>query len=600
MAAGNNLDLREASEDASESASSSTQEMFVVRAFQKGDMSDLIQSAPSLRYGSLFSGIEAASVAFTPLGWQPQWFAEIDGFCSKVLAKHWPDVQNLGDVINPKFAALAKPVELIIGGSPCQSFSTAGKRRGFTDPRGKLAIRYCQIVRQMQPRWFIWENVPGVLSSNNGEDFEVIINEVVKSGYSVCWRVLDARWFGLPQHRERLFVVGRLGNTCPSDVLLEFRQDTQVPCDIEPQANSRFDGRVDFVPICLRGRKHGVAMEFMNCFGCLRATTGYGIIHVWDGKGVRRLTPLEYERLQGLPDNHTKLDASTPDSLRYKAIGNSMCVPVVRWIGTSIMNAGMEASRPSDSPVRILNISTTTRKDNTMFNPPMIAPMFPENELTENSTLDELAAFALVKQERIFARDKMNAEDLWLMGQALEWAKEKVPSREWEKWWKAKGFKKTYVWQARKLHENAPSLDAVKNLGVTEALVKFEVVCEKKPQAKTAPNLKIVDESALPVEKEEAPTPDKGADTPEPSNEDEDENHPTDPLAEAEEKDFKEWEESIRPLTPHVRAVAILHALELLRDDLQGQEVDEELQGTFTKIAQLAEELKGSHLVAAA
>ena len=146
-----------------------------------------------MKYGSLFSGIEAASLAFEPLGWEPMWFSEIDSFCCKVLKKRQPEIKNLGDVNNYNFENLADKVDLIIGGSPCPSFSLAGKRKGMDDDRGILTLRYCELIKKIQPKWFIWENVPGVITSNHGEDFRKVIDEMVGIGYGISWRVLDAR-----------------------------------------------------------------------------------------------------------------------------------------------------------------------------------------------------------------------------------------------------------------------------------------------------------------------------------------------------------------------------------------------------------------------
>ena len=225
-----------------------------------------------------------------------------------------------------------------------------------------------------------------------------------------------------------------------------------------------------------------------------------------------------------------------------------------------------------------------------MNDKPTVAPMFPEPN--ENSSLEELAAYALKKQEGIFARDKMNGEDLWLMGQALAWAKVKVGHGEWENWWKGKGFKKTYVWQARKLHENAPTLEDVKGLGVTEALLKFGVVAEKKTQPGTKAGSGKNQEGE---EAEGVPASDKEGETPTEADEPngEHEGDEGEDLADQEDKKHKAYQESIRKLTPKTRAVIIQHSLELLREELDGEEVDEELQQTFGQIAQLAEELKG-------
>ena len=161
-----------------------------------------------MKYISLFSGIEACSAAWHDLGWQPVAFAEFDDFPSAVLAHHYPDVPNLGDVTKVKWNEYKGKAQLIVGGSPCQSFSVAGKRLGMDDPRGNLALHYLEIIRTVQPKWFIYENVPGLLSSDGGRDFATFLGEVAKCGYGFAYRVLDAQNFGVPQRRRRVFVVG--------------------------------------------------------------------------------------------------------------------------------------------------------------------------------------------------------------------------------------------------------------------------------------------------------------------------------------------------------------------------------------------------------
>ena len=161
-------------------------------------------------YGSVCSGIEAVTVAWEPLGFRPAWFAEIDTFCSALLAHHYPDVPNLGDF--RRIPADRGPVDVLAGGTPCQSFSVAGQRGGLDDPRGNLAIEFCRLAGRLRPRWVVWENVPGVLSSNGGRDFGAILRTLAKLGYGCAWRVLDAQFFGVPQRRRRVFVVGHLGD----------------------------------------------------------------------------------------------------------------------------------------------------------------------------------------------------------------------------------------------------------------------------------------------------------------------------------------------------------------------------------------------------
>ena len=124
-----------------------------------------------MRYISLFSGIEAASAAWAPLGWEPLAFAEIEPFCCELLEKRFPGVPNLGDVCGVDWSEYRGKCDLIIGGSPCQAFSVAGKRKGLDDPRGRLMFEYARAVRDVAPRWVLWENVPGVLSQDGGRAF---------------------------------------------------------------------------------------------------------------------------------------------------------------------------------------------------------------------------------------------------------------------------------------------------------------------------------------------------------------------------------------------------------------------------------------------
>ena len=161
-----------------------------------------------MRYVSLFSGIEAATVGWHEMGWKPVVFADFDDFPSAVLKHHYPEVPNAGDVLKHDWKQYRGKADLIVGGSPCQSFSHAGRRLGMDDPRGNLALHYLRIVRDIQPKWFIYENVPGLLSSSEGEDFATFLDEVAKLGYGFAYRVLDAQYFGVPQRRRRVFVVG--------------------------------------------------------------------------------------------------------------------------------------------------------------------------------------------------------------------------------------------------------------------------------------------------------------------------------------------------------------------------------------------------------
>lgn len=164
-----------------------------------------------MRFLSVCSGIEAASVAWNPLGWKAVAFSEIEPFPSAVLAHHYPDTPNWGDMTKYKeWPDVA--IDLLCGGTPCQSFSVAGLRKGLDDPRGNLMLTFGAIAAKYRPKWLVWENVPGVLSSNQGRDFGTFLGMLGQLGYGFAYRILDAQFFGVPQRRRRVFVVGCLGD----------------------------------------------------------------------------------------------------------------------------------------------------------------------------------------------------------------------------------------------------------------------------------------------------------------------------------------------------------------------------------------------------
>ena len=179
-----------------------------------------------MRYISLFSGIEAASVAWHDMGWDPVVFADIDEFPSAVLAYHYPQTENVGDVMKHEWKQYKGKADVIVGGSPCQSFSVAGQRLGMDDPRGNLALHFLKIIREVQPRWFIYENVPGLLSSGGGQDFATFLGEVAECGYGFAYRVLDAQYFGVPQRRRRIFVVGHIDGDWRSAAAVLFERES--------------------------------------------------------------------------------------------------------------------------------------------------------------------------------------------------------------------------------------------------------------------------------------------------------------------------------------------------------------------------------------
>jgi DNA (cytosine-5)-methyltransferase 1 len=445
------------------------------------------------------------------MGWKPVGFSEIEKFPSQVLAHHYPSVTNFGDMTKYKEWDINDTVGLLVGGTPCQSFSVAGLRKGLEDPRGNLALTYVGILDKFRPKWFIWENVPGVLSSGGGRDFGSFLGAVAECGYGFAYRVLDAQYFGVAQRRRRVFVVGHLGDwRPPAQVLFEsesLRRDTpksrkkgetittfatpsvanclqttcndysradgfnmictehtgpltardhkgissddcnptmmklvayenhpsdsrvkemgevcqtvtstwgsgggnipfvqniayewhnqdsrikaiQVAATLNCNAGGREGHLVQSLPIALAkntiGRQpmnggngngftengpmytlnatgvHGIAYSFDSLAsnsmkssnphsGCRKVelsktidttypcpSKNQGGIGIMQSMAVRRLTPVECERLQGFPDNYTNIRENCPDGPRYKAMGNSMAVPVMRWIGERI------------------------------------------------------------------------------------------------------------------------------------------------------------------------------------------------------------------------------------------------------------------------
>ena len=319
-----------------------------------------------LRYGSVCSGVEAASLAWEPLGMEPSWFCEIEKFPAAVLAARWPDVPNLGDMTEAHKHERFSTVDVLVGGTPCQSFSVAGLRKGMDDPRGNLALAYLAMARHCRARWVCWENVPGVLSSNGGRDFGAFLGALGKLGYGFAYRVLDAQYFGVPQRRRRVFVVGYLGDWRRAAAVLfepasmskhpapsrEARLQVARPLAAGSGSGHRIDlesGALYYTHDRNQDRIYGAdGPAPAHC-----ATDSNRARNVLTTDGVRRLSPTECERLQGMPDNHTRIPwrskpaSECPDVPRYKAVGNSMAVPVMAWIGKRLLAVHQQAPEPA-------------------------------------------------------------------------------------------------------------------------------------------------------------------------------------------------------------------------------------------------------------
>jgi DNA (cytosine-5)-methyltransferase 1 len=191
---------------------------------------------PIIRYLSVCSGIEAATVAWHALGWQAAGFSEIESFARAVLAHHYPDVPLHGDFTKLRDAEHGA-IDLLVGGTPCQSFSIAGLRKGLDDDRGNLTLEYIRLAERLRPRWLVWENVPGVLSIDGGRTFGAFLGGLAECGYGFAYRILDAQYFGVPQRRRRVFVVGHLGDWRPAAAVLFEREG--LCGDITPGGKAR-------------------------------------------------------------------------------------------------------------------------------------------------------------------------------------------------------------------------------------------------------------------------------------------------------------------------------------------------------------------------
>lgn len=286
-------------------------------------------------YGSVCSGIEAASVAWEPLGWKASFFSEIEKFPRAVLEHHYPDTPLHGDFTTIKEGQY-EPIELLVGGTPCQSFSVAGLRKGMDDERGNLALEYLRLAQRLGPRWLVWENVPGVLSSNGGRDFGSFLGALVELGYGWSYRILDAQYFGVPQRRRRVFVVAYLGDWRPAAAVLFERES--LFRNTPPSRESRIE-ESNITTSC---GEVTPTLSWRDYKGPSCGRDGFVGVLIATDKGVRKATLKEYERAFGFPDNYTQIPwrnkspENCPDGPRYKALGNSMAVPVMRWIGKRI------------------------------------------------------------------------------------------------------------------------------------------------------------------------------------------------------------------------------------------------------------------------
>jgi len=284
-----------------------------------------------MRFGSLFSGIGGFDLALERCGMSAAFNVEIDQSCQKILSRHWPDVPQFSDVCSFNGKEWYGQIDLLCGGFPCQDLSITGNRAGLAGERSGLFFEFARIIDESRPEWIILENVPGLLSSNKGRDMCIVLGTLEDLGYVGEYRVLDSQFFGVPQRRRRVFIVGNLGTggEHPRQILTEPENGSNNPSQRRKEAKASFSDEEPFV----YDAKHLTISNKVT--HTLRAgSSGCGS---WGGvvvgDRIRAMTPVEQERLQGFPDNWT---SGNSEAIRYKQIGNAVTVQVIEWIGNRI------------------------------------------------------------------------------------------------------------------------------------------------------------------------------------------------------------------------------------------------------------------------
>lgn len=274
-------------------------------------------------------------------------YSEIDKYATQIYQKHFPNHKNYGDIT--KINAKELPdFDLLVGGFPCQSFSIAGKRGGFNDTRGTLFFEIARIVREKQPHLLLLENVKGLLSHDKGDTFTTIISTLDEMGYDCQWQVLNSKNHGVPQNRERVFIIGHLRGTSRPQVFpfgdSERKSDESSKGKTTGCVTAGEGSLQNSNTYILRGGLQKNAAEMINQSPALTEAMGKGGGHTPIVNSIRRLTPTECERLQGFPDNWTskgineKGEVDISDTQRYKTLGNAVTVNVIEDIMSKLIN----------------------------------------------------------------------------------------------------------------------------------------------------------------------------------------------------------------------------------------------------------------------
>lgn len=315
---------------------------------------------------SFFAGIGGFDLGFERSGFETVWQCEIKEYCLDVLKHHWPSVPRESDIKNVRFADIPES-DVWAGGFPCQDISLArmgSERKGLRGEQSGLFFEFERLVGEGRPKVILLENVAGLLSSNQGRDLATVVRSLADFGYGVAWRVLDSRYFGVPQSRKRVFICAVDGDPeAAAKVLFE------PECGDRNFEKSRSDGEKSISPfkISVGNAITGYAKKLAHCVyaeGPRHTGTDWSrnYISYPDEGEVRRLTPRESELLQGFPANWTdigEVPGDTSDSHRYHACGNAVTVPVVEWISSRILEHVFSAQRNVGSELAALNPSPT-------------------------------------------------------------------------------------------------------------------------------------------------------------------------------------------------------------------------------------------------
>lgn len=314
----------------------------------------VVPAGDPLTLASFFAGIGGFDLGFEEAGFEPVWQCEVKKFCNQILEQHWPAVPRAQDIREVQPDDIPEAT-VWAGGFPCQDVSLArmGPRSGLRGKQSGLFYEFARLIEARRPPFVVLENVSGLLSSHDGRDFAVVVRTLADLGYGVCWRVLNSRYFGVPQSRQRVFIVGSArGPASAGAVLLE------PECGDRNAEKSEAHGAQSVSPfkVSVGNPQQGFVKQLAHCLYAESARhtgTDWSRNYVSYPEGrVRRLVPLEAERLQGFPDNWTMPkerpeDQDKLDSARYHACGNAVTVNVAKWIA---MRLYLEITAPVGQP----------------------------------------------------------------------------------------------------------------------------------------------------------------------------------------------------------------------------------------------------------